>query len=219
MLESFANLLILYPPFKPVFEEEYKKLTPTKLTSPDYTKFKLKLIMVDLFLVDEAELPQEMKEEIVIKIFQDTQQGLKDWVRDKWNKFSSFFARSVDDPHAKGYEEWAKDYDERAKKKSDELDDIDFLKTLTDETKYGGSLAAEQIRVISQIASSILIEKIPPCLIQLGKKFHKIRHTIVEEQIKFRVSRKRDDLYAELCSSFVQAHHDAQQETQLPERS
>ena len=216
MLESFANLLILYPPFKPVFEEEYKKLISTKLTSPDYTKFKLKLIMVDLFLVDEAELPQEMKEEIVIKIFQDTQQSFKDWLVDK---LSSFIARSVDDPHAKVYEERAKDYDERAKKKSDELDDIDFLKTLTDETKYGGSLAAEQIRVISQIASSILIEKIPPCLIQLGKKFHKIRHTIVEEQIKFRVSRKRDDLYAELCSSFVQAHHDAQQETQLPERS
>lgn len=213
--ESFANILTLYPPFQSEFEEEWRKLKSIKLKGPDYSKAKLKLIMVDLFLGDEVDLPQERKNDIVVKIFADVQS--KGWV----NKAVSFLKGSGDDPRAKEYTQWAEDYEKRAKKTSNELDDITFLSGLTDTPKYGGKLAADQISIILQIASSLFIEELPQLSNRLKNKFHNIRHTVLKKQIDALVSGKRDKLYGEWRSDFIQVFHDAQgeQREKSPARS
>jgi len=198
----------LYPSFHSDFEEEFKKLKTIKLKNQDYSKAKLKLIMVDLFLGDKLDLPQEAKDDIVAKIFADTQPSTAGW----FDKLLSLVIGSVDDPRAKEYEKRAKEYEQRAKKTSNELDDTKFLESLIDTSKYGGNLADDQISKIFQIASSLFIEGILRQSSGLKKKFHIIRHTVLKKQIDALVSSKRDELYTGWCLGFVQAIHDAQGE-------
>lgn len=220
--ESFANLLTLYPPFQSEFEEEWTKLksiklkdSDFKLKGSDYLKAKLKLIMVDLFLGDEVDLLQETRNDIVTMIFADAQS--KGWL----TKVMSLFVGSVDDPRTMEYAQRAEDYEKRAKNTLNELDDITFLSGLTDTSKYGGDLAANQISKILQSASSFFIEELPRLSNRLKSKFHRIRHTVLKKQIDAVVSGKRDKLYGEWRSDFIQALHDAQaeQKEKSPERS
>ena len=164
--------------------------------------------MVDLFLGDKPDLPQEAKDEIVAKIFADTQPSTTGW----FDKVLSLVNGSVDDPRAKEYEKRAKEYEQRAKKTSNELDDTNFLESLTDTSKYGGNLADDQISNIFQIASSFFIEGISRHWRVLTKNFHNIRHTVLKKQIDAFVSSKRDELYKGWRLGFVQAIHDAQGE-------
>jgi hypothetical protein len=206
--DSFANLLALYPLFQSDFEEEWRKLKLCKLKGLDYAKAKLKLIMVDLFLGDEVDLPHGARDEIVAKIFADAHSNTTSW----FEKVLSLVKGSVDDPLAKEYEQRAKDYEKRARKKSVDLDDITFLGGLTDVSKYGGNLAADQILITLRIASSLLIEELTQHSNRLKNKFHSIRHQVLTKQIVLLVSGKREELYAEWRLEFIQALHDAQRE-------
>lgn len=191
---SFSQLVALYPALQRDFDEEVRNLKSKRIPNTDYSKFKRKLLTVKISL-SESDFSQEKKSEMVTAIFDSTPSNwpLVDMLK-SWSKNN------------------IANYEQQARNKSTELDEPQFLQSLSNAEQYGGDLVAGYISKTLEIALEFLIKDFPRQCTRLHHKFQSIRQTTLNKQISAVVAGKREILHTEWRTDLLQGLHEIQSE-------
>jgi len=180
-----------------------------RIEKEDYRDLKRKLVTVEL-LFESPDVDMEKKHEILGKIFADA--DFNEAIAtgsSKKNTFMTLVFPSL-------FPERSADIEKRAKIKSNNLSDANFLKSLNDPSRYGGDLAVEHISNALRLASIFFKDQIEKSCSRLCHKAQHLQEEALKKQIDFQNARQREAQYKDCRSAFLHEFHSIQSD-QTPE--
>ena len=168
-----------------------------RITNQDYSRLKSKLLTVQIFFSAESDIPQEKKKEMIAKIFETPHSNTPTL---SWIAMFKSWGNNITD------------YEQKARKKSAELDEALFLQSLSNAEQYGGDFVTSYISRARELASLSLIQDFPRQCTRLHHKFQALRLTALNKQIDAIVAGKRETLYTKWRADFLQGLHEIQGE-------